>query len=165
MVVIKDSMVLIHLAKLSLLEKSCDYFSPVLIPELVYKEILKGKDRKYPDVPIIIDLINRKKILTKKIKDKNQIKRINQFNIQKGEAEAIALYWQEKADLIATDDDNVRKKKLLLNLKIVGTPAIILNLYHEKKIDKEKLKQSVSELQRIGWFSNAVLDKIIMEVN
>ena len=76
----------------------------------------------------------------------------------------IGLYWQEKADLIATDDDNVRKKKLMLDIRIIGTPAIILGLYKRRLIDKNKIEQCILELKKIGWFANTVLDKIQMEV-
>lgn len=164
MIVIKDSMVLIHLAKLSILKKSCDYFKKVLIPELVHQEIIKGKKKGFTDSQIIIELIKSRKIIIKDIKDRTSIKRLNEFNIQRGEAEVIALYWQEKADLIATDDDNVRKKKILLDIEVIGTPIIILKLFKEKLIDKYKIEQCVSELRKIGWFSNVVLDKILLEV-
>lgn len=66
--------------------------------------------------------------------------------------------------MIATDDDNVRKKKNLLNIKVIGTPVIVLKLFKNKIIDKNKIEQCVSELRKIGWFSNIVLDKILMEV-
>lgn len=157
-------MVLIHLAKLSLLEQSCNYFKKIFIPDLVHKEIIKGGERDFPEVPIIINLIKDKKIVVKKIWDKSLVKRANQFNVQKGEAEVVALYWQERADFIATDDDNVRRKKLLLKINIIGTPSIILRLYKKKMINKRKLIQSVLELRKIGWFSNAILDRILMEV-
>ena len=127
MIIVKDAMVLIHLAKLSILEKSCDYFKNIIIPNLVYEEINKYED--YPDANIINSLIKSKKISIKNIKNINLIKKANEFNIQYGEAEALALYWQENADLLATDDDNVRKKKELLNIKLIGTPVIILILY------------------------------------
>jgi len=162
MALIADAMVLIHLAKVSLLGKSCDYFKKVLTPGCVYKEILKGKEKDMPDVPIIMKLIKDKKILVKKA-DKDLIKKANQFNVQRGEAEAVALCWQEKADLIATDDDNVRKKRILLDVEVIGTPAIALKLFKENIIDKNKMKQCVSELKKIGWFSNTILDKMLME--
>ena len=160
--IIKDSMVIIHLAKLSILEKSCKYFKKVMIPELVHKEIMNGKNR--PEIAIIEELIKDNKIIVKKVNDQNLIKKANQFNIQKGEAEVIVLYWQEKADFIATDDDNVRKKKIMLDIKIIGTPAIILGLYKRGLIDKNKIEQCISELKKIGWFANTILDKIQMEV-
>ncbi len=162
--IVKDAMVLIHLAKLSVLEKSCMFFKNVIIPELVYKEVLKGKNKNYVDVPIILKIIKNKKITVKKINNKNLIEKVKQFNIQGGEAEVIALYWQEKSELIATDDDNVRKKRSLLDINVIGTPAILLKLYKEKIINKNKILECVSELRKIGWFSNAILDQISMEV-
>ena len=131
-------------------------------PEAVKKEVMAGQVA-YPETIVIKDLIANNKIQIKQVKNKELLKKVNQFNIQRGEAEVIALYWQEKAGLIATDDDNVRKRRLLLNIKIIGTPSILLKLYKQKIIDKEKLKKCVNELKKIGWFHNAVLDKILME--
>jgi len=51
-----------------------------------------------------------------------------------------------------------------LNIKVIGTPAIILRLYKDKIIDREKIKQCVAELRHIGWFGSSILDNIIMEV-
>jgi predicted nucleic acid-binding protein len=70
---------------------------------------------------------------------------------------------KEKADFLATDDDNVRKKGEILNIKIIGTPAIIYKLFKEKIIGKDKLNSSINKLRKIGWFNNSVLDKILME--
>ena len=161
MVLIKDTMVVIHLAKISLLEKSCDYFKLVIIPEEVNKELQHGKD--FPEIGIITNLIKNGKIGVKKIKGSQLIEKLSQYNIFGGEAEVIALCWQEKADIIATDDDNVRKKKVVLDLNVIGTPVIILKLYLEKIINEQKFEQSINELRKIGWFSNAVLDSILME--
>lgn len=154
-------MVLIHLAKIDLLEDSCDYFTNILIPNEVKEEVLKGST---PDKTIIESLIANKKIVVKHIKNKNLIKKANEFNIYRGEAEALALYWELKADLLATDDDNVRKKREILRLQLIGTPAIILKLYKDKKIDKNKTKEAIKKLRHIGWFSSTIFDKMIMEV-
>ena len=164
MIVIKDAMVIIHLAKLSILEKSCNHFKQVLIPQEVYQEVLRGKKKLFPETPIIAELVKNKKILVKRIKEGKLVIKANQLNIQKGEAEVVALYWQENAHIIATDDDNVRKKKELLNLNVIGTPAIIVKLYRGDMISKDKANHCIMELRKIGWFSNAVLDKILMEV-
>mgnify|MGYP001559168069 CR=1 FL=1 len=161
--IIKDTMVVIHLAKITMLEKSCGYFKDTAIPEAVRNEILFGKEKGYADVKVILDLIEAKKIIVKNVRNKGLIKKAEEFNMQRGEAEAVALYWQEKADYLATDDDNVRKKGTLLDIKVIGTPAIVLKLYKEKLIEREKFEESLSELRRIGWFSDTVIDKIKME--
>ena len=162
--IVKDSMVLIHLAKLTVLEKSCNYFKNVTIPDLVLKEIKKGIELGFEDATLINNLIKYKKIILHNVKDKNLIKKANSFNVQKGEAEVLALYWENRAELLATDDDNLRKKRELLEINIIGTPAIVLRLYKEKSIDKSKVKQCISKLREIGWFHAAVLDKMLMEV-
>ncbi len=162
--IIKDSMVLIHLAKLTALEKSCAYFKSIIIPKAVFNEVSKGIESGFEDAALITSLIEGKKITVLEVKDTSLIKKANSFNVQRGEAEALALYWEKNADLLATDDDNVRKKMDLLDIKIIGTPAIILKLYKEKRIDKSKVKQCISKLKEIGWFHAAVLDKMLMEV-
>ena len=161
--IIKDSMVVIHLAKITLLEKSCNYFEKVIIPMGVYNEIMAGKKNEYSEINIIEELIQKNKISIKKIKNKKYSKKVKEFRISGGEAEAVVLYWQEKANYLATDDDNVRKKSILLSLNVIGTPVIILKLYKDKKIDKGKFLSSVIELKKIGWFSNSIIDKLLME--
>lgn len=161
MLVVKDAMVLIHLAKTSLLESSCGMFGTVVIPELVHKEVT---GHSHPDAAIVKDLVKREKIAVKTA-NKQYVTKANQFNIYRGEAEAVALYWELKADYLATDDDNVRKKKEILGVKTVGTPSIISRLHQERKIDAEKLGKAVKKLKEIGWFSNLVWDKIRLEAN
>lgn len=162
--IIKDSMVLIHLAKITLLEKSCDYFREVIIPIEIHKEILRGSYKGYMDAKIIEELIEIKKIKIKPVTKEELLQKAREFNIFGGEAEAVALYWQEKAYYLATDDDNIRKKAIILNLNLIGTPSIIINLFKENKINKEKYLQSINELRKIGWFNSEVIDKMKMEV-
>lgn len=158
--IIKDASVLIHLAKLTILEKCCGYFQKVLIPPLVREEITAGSEKQFPEVPLIEELLREGKIQIKEVKEKSFLEKAHQYNIQRGEAEAVALYWQEKAEWLATDDDNVRKKRALLNIKVIGTPAILITLFQKKIIEKEKMHQSIAELKKIGWFSSAVLDTV-----
>jgi predicted nucleic acid-binding protein len=162
--IVKDSMVLIHLAKLTLLQTSCNYFKSVTIPQAVHKEALKGKNRGYADAVLIEELIDRGCIKIEDVKDAKLLRRAREFSIQGGEAEALALYWQKKAKLLATDDDSVRKKRAVLDIRVIGTPAIIVGLYDANRVDRNKVEQSAKELRRIGWFSSSVIDKMLMRV-
>ena len=161
--IIKDAMVVIHLAKMTLLGTSCDYFQHVVIPEAVHREILEGQEKGYEDVRLVEELIKTRKLQVKRIRDEQLLKRAKAFNLQRGEAEAVALFWQEHADYVASDDDNLRRKAVVLHLKLIGTPAIVLKLCQEKLIDESKLRASLRELRKIGWFSAAVIDKLLME--
>jgi len=164
MMIVKDTMVLIHLAKTSLLADSCALFERVLIPQLVYDEVMDGKEQHPQDVNQLQFAIKSKLIQIKKV-EKTLVKKANEFNIYRGEAEAVGLYWQEKADLLATDDDNVRKKKEALRISTIGTPAIMIKLFRAKKIDKPKYVTAIKKLKEIGWFSSTVFDKMLQEVN
>lgn len=162
MLVVKDAMVLIHLSKLTLLGKSCKLFKKVMIPELVRKETVEiEKEREYEDAVLIEETIQNGLIEVKNVQNKKFLDRAEKFNIQSGEAEAVALYWEVEADFLATDDDNVRDKRTILELDLIGTPVIILKLYENNSIKKEKFESSLDNLREIGWFSNAVIDKTL----
>lgn len=155
-------MVLIHLSKLTLLEESCALFGTVMIPKRVYGETVeKGKEKNYEDAILIDEIVKEKLIKVKEVKKSGLINRAKKFNIQAGEAEAVALYWQEGADLLATDDDNVRGKRVVLKLNLIGTPTIILRLLESERISEEKFHESLDILREIGWFSNVVLDRVM----
>ena len=161
--IVKDAMVVIHLAKITLLEKSCQFFKQVVIPEAVYREILEGKVRGHEDAVLVEELVKAGRLGVQKVRNRRLLRRAAEFNIRRGEAEALALYWQENANYLASDDDNLRGKRTLLDIRLIGTPAIILRLYQAGVIEKDKFSQSLNELRRIGWFSNVVIDKILME--
>lgn len=158
---VKDAMVLIHLAKLTLLEKSCEAFGKVMIPELVYKEAVSG-GKGAEDSLLIGSLIRKGRIEVKKAKE-SLVKRLAELNIHGGEAESVALYWGAKAGFIASDDSNVIRKRDILGISLIGTPAIVLHLYRQNLIGREKVRMSVRKLREMGWFSGTVLDKILLE--
>lgn len=162
MLVVKDAMVLIHLSKLTLLKKSCKLFGSVMVPERVYEETVeRGKKESYEDAILIGEIAEASLIEIKEVEKSELIDRAKKFNIQAGEAEAVSLYWQEDADFLATDDDNVRKKKTILKLNPIGTPVIIWKLLKSGEIKKKKFQESLDILREIGWFSNAVLDRVL----
>lgn len=159
-------MVLIHLAKISLLESSCDYFGKVIIPQAVFAETIEaGKRKDAQDAFLIEEVVRKGSIQVRNVLKKNLVEKANQFNIFGGEAEAVALCWQEEAKFLATDDDNVRSKKAILGAKLIGTPAIILALHKKKFIGAEKTKEALGRLRKIGWFSSEIIDRALMEVS
>ncbi len=74
--IIKDSMVLIHLAKITLLEKSCDYFNKIIIAKKVFEEISFNKSKGYEDIFIIERLVKDNKIKIKEAKNKELLNKI-----------------------------------------------------------------------------------------
>lgn len=157
--IVADSMVLIHLAKVTLLESLCECCE-VKISKKVYQETTMGE---FPDAMICKNLVGKNKITVMEASAKivNELKK---FGIVKGEAEAAALFKEGRADIIATDDDVVRKNSAVLDLKLIGTPALIKWMFRKKKISGDKAVKSLSELKKIGWFEAGMIDRIIVEV-
>jgi hypothetical protein len=64
------------LTKITLLEKSCEYFRRVIIPELVFDETVKvGKERGHEDAVLIENAIRAGRIKVKRVREKTLIKR------------------------------------------------------------------------------------------
>lgn len=159
--IIADSMVVIHFAKITLLEALASCFE-VMIPKKVYEESAANQKR-FPDAAIIAALVEKGKI---KVIEASEavVREMRRFGIMKGEAEAVAAFKEGKGGLLASDDDAVRRNSIILDLKLVGMPALLVWLYKKQKIPREKTIQSLSELKKLAWFESGLIDRIIVEV-
>lgn len=165
MITIKDSMILIHLAKMSILGESCRYFGDVLIPKNVYHEtVTSGREKGHPDAVVIEQAIDENLIKIKEGQDKKKVDNLRLFGLHYGEAEAVALYYQENARFLATDDDTCRKNRIILDINIIGSPAIVIMLYRKGIISKDKVIDCVSSLEEIGWFDANILYEMSQQI-
>jgi len=165
MLVVKDSMVLIHLAAISVLHEACVMFGKVIISPAVHREVVeKGIERSRPDAYVVKKLEDSKHIGVVTVVRRKLMTELAKYGLKGGELESVALYFQEKADLIASNDDKVRGLQLILNLDLISSPEIVLVMARGKVISKEKALESLLQLKRIGWFSPSVIDMIAEEV-
>ncbi len=165
MLVVKDSMILIHLAKMQILANSCKYFGNVFIPTKVHEEaVIKGKEKGYPDALIIEQTIKNDLIKIREVKNKEQVNNLRIFGLHLGEAEAVALYIQEKAQFLATDDDTCRRNRIILGINIIGSPAIVLTLFRKGMITSRKVFDCISVLEIIGWFDIEVIHEMKRQI-
>lgn len=161
MLVIKDSMILIHLAKMQILADSCRHFGKVMIPTKVYEEtVVNGKEKGHPDALIIEQTITSDLIQIKEVKNKTKVDDLKIFGLHLGEAEAVVLYFQEHAQFFATDDDTCRRNRIILGINIIGSPAIVLTLLRNGAITKLKALDCVYALETIGWFDIEVINEM-----
>ncbi len=127
---------IIHLTEINLLE-AFNVFSQTLIPEEVEKELGISKTaipKKIKVLKILPEFKDRIKILS------------NQENIDLGEAFAIVLTMQEKADYFLADDLDARSVAIKYNIEVHGTVGIILRAFREKIIDKKTAIEKINEL-------------------
>lgn len=126
-----------HLTEINL-QKALAIFSNVFISNEIAKELRKNK----------IQISNRIKILKLKSESKDIVKiLVNQYNLDIGEAEAIALAIQEKADYFLTDDLDAWQVAKNYHLEAHGTVGITLRAFREKIIDKKTAIEKIIELK------------------
>ena len=83
--------------------------------------------------------------------------------IDRGEAEAIALALETRAALILLDDAEAREKARLYHLKMTGLLGILLRARKSGKI--ASLSEKLDALRHTGFWLNAGLtDRLLYEV-
>lgn len=160
-IIICDSSLLILLSKLEMLDLLIEAFDNVIIPQAVYSEaVTLGKILKKMDAFLIEKQVKEKKINLKQIKDKAEKENlIKNFNLHDGEAEAIVLYIEEKADLLGTDDYKTLKVCKILEIKYFTTLLFIIRCFSNKKLSKESTLLKFENLKEIGWYKeNIIID-------
>lgn len=160
-IIICDSSLLILLSKLEMLDLLIEAFDNVIIPQAVYSEaVTLGKILKKMDAFLIEKQVKDKKINLKQIKDIAEKENlIKNFNIHDGEAEAIVLYIEEKADLLGTDDYKTLKVCKILEIKYFTTLLFIIRCFSNNKLSKDSTLLKFENLKEIGWYKeNNIID-------
>jgi len=120
MLIVSDASPIIALAvcnKLDLLDK---LFNQVCIPQAVFNELA------IPDKPKAKDIIEwaRDKVIP--VKNSSVITALS-MNLDPGESEALALYWETAADFLLIDEKRGRTIAQRNGVKTIGTVGILLS--------------------------------------
>ncbi|MBI5748502.1 MAG: DUF3368 domain-containing protein [Nitrospinae bacterium] len=141
--VVSNSTPLIALSKINQLALLKEYFSEVYIPKAVYREVVVQGGKLYGAE----EVNNLEYIKVKEVKNRLAVKSL-MISLDEGEAEAIILTAESKANLLLIDDADGRKVAQGMDLKITGTVGILLMAAKDKKLD---LKNSLNYLLAEGF--------------
>jgi uncharacterized protein len=155
--VVCNSSPLIHLSKAGRLSLLRDFFQEILVPEEVLRESVENsggaQDAK--------EIENADWIHLMTIEDMD-LKKALKLTIDEGEAAAIVLALEQKADLVLMDDYDGRAMAKEYNLKVIGTIGILLKAKLEGKT--VSLKHDLDVLKRNGfWLGEELYLKLIKE--
>lgn len=155
--VVFDSSTLILLAKIDLLDLFLSNFrDSVVLPEKVRSETILG-DRK--EVRSIIRHLEDKRMAVMKVKNFSLVRKIMEdFSIDAGEAEALALALEQKAGVVATDDRNAIRACKMLKLEFITTMAVLVRAVEKGLIERDEGLAKLQKLQSIGRYSKAIID-------
>ncbi len=156
--VISNSSPIIHLAKIGRLELLESFFGVVTIPSAVYDEcVTQGGGREE-----VKDIENASWLRVEKASDQNLVTLLRS-ELDRGEAEAIALALERNAALILLDDAEGREKARLYDLPITGTVGLLLRAKREGLLGS--FGDTLLKLRQSGfWMSDALAERLRNEV-
>jgi predicted nucleic acid-binding protein len=159
--IVSNSSVLIGLSsigKLSLLRER--FPQGIVVPEAVRREVIdEGEGR-----PGAREISESNWIKTQKVEDK-RIVELLLGDLDKGEAEAIALAREVGAGIVLLDERDARRGAKRMNLKVLGTVGILM---WAKKVGKlQSLKEELNALRHHGRFriGQAIFERALREVD
>lgn len=156
--IVFDSMVLIHLARLGILNEKLAWYEEVLIPETVWRETT-SQPEKYPDALAIAQSLLKAKNV-KIIPSKYQKEQLELLGLIQGERESVSIFLEEKADFICSNDPIFRTIAPLLHLRILDTVGLIIDQTKEKSITISKGVSLLKELSRIARYSSRYIEGV-----
>jgi len=129
-------------------------YKEIIIPEAVYEELEEGKNKYY------VNISNENWIKIFTVKNKSFVEQLEE-ELDRGEAEAIALSLEISADLLLIDEKIGRKFAEENGLKITGTIGILLKA--KKKGVIKEVKPLIFELMEKGNYYKDAFIKIILK--
>lgn len=154
--VVFDASTLVLLAKIDILDLFIsDYRGHVLIPEKVKEEVLqKGS----VETPQIAGLIRDGKLGVLEANDRSLLKKLmDDFNIDSGEAEAIALALYKKRAVVATDDRNAIRACKFLKIDFITAISILIRAVGKKLLNKNEAVLKLEKLESIGRYKKPII--------
>ncbi len=153
-----DSSTLILTAKIELLDLFLNEIGmEVAIPRAVAEECCGGE--KTLDALMIRRAIDESRIVIRGVRDKKlTIKLRDDFNMGRGESEAIALALQEGARLIGIDDKRGINGCKLTGLHFTTAVALLLRSRQKGLIDRSDALARLRSLARYGRYKTWIVE-------
>ena len=154
-----DSSTLILIAKSGLLDIFIDNLAiQLIIPKAVKNECTSKKELF--DAKLITQRINEGKIKVQISGNLKVCKKLmSDFNIAKGEAEALSLCLKKK-ELLITDDKKAINACKILRLPFATALDILIRVYEKNLIDKEQVNLILEKLVFYGRYSEEIIQDV-----
>jgi len=115
LIVVSDTSPILNLARIGRLELLPALYHQVIIPEAVYEELTVSK----ADLPPGIDLSSEPWLTIATPKDQARVQKLRE-DLDPGEAEAIVLAIERRADLLLVDERRARQIATAAGLTVTG---------------------------------------------
>jgi hypothetical protein len=154
-----DSSTLILIAKVELLDLFLKGIGmEVAIPKAVEDECCGGK--KTLDALFIRRALDESRIKVRGVRNRKLVTKLEEdFNMGRGESEAIALALEEKALLVGIDDKNGMNACKLAGIPFTTAIGILVRSREKGLIGDGDALVKLSALAKFGWYRNDLLEE------
>ncbi len=147
--IVSNSTPLICLARLNRLHLLKEFFVEVCIPEEVYREVVtRGKEEKCPDAILVEEAVKEGWVIVKKAVE---MKRLEEYGIDKGEVEAISLALNLKCSEILVDQSHARFVAEVMGLVPKGTIFVLLKALRNGIFNFDDYLKDLETLVKTGF--------------
>lgn len=156
--IVFDASTLILIAKVELLDLFlADVGAPVAIPGEVARECCGSK--KALDAAMIQKALDESRIKTIVVKNRRLVSKLQtDFNLGKGEAEAIALAVNEKAQLLGIDDKNGINACKLLGLTFTTAVGFLIRSREKGLLGAPEALEKLGQLSDYGRYRDSIIE-------
>ena len=147
MPIVSNTSPLLNLAIVDHLSLMHEQFGEILIPQAVFEEL--RVEEGLPGSQSILEAIEKGWLEVKEAKDQIFVK-VLRADLDKGEAEALALALQVKAERVILDEREGRRVAKSLGLKVIGVLGVLLRAQREGKL--QSLKSAMDDLRKKAGF-------------
>ena len=148
---VSNTSTLVLLAKVDCLEAFIEESPLIVVPAQVRREALFEKDSYY--ARLIQKLIKENKIKVEAVDKAKVTKIMSEFKLDEGEAAAYAMFDSRKHKAILTDDGELIKLCKLEKIPFITAMAVVIRLFENNKLLKEKTAEMLENLHKIGRYS------------
>jgi uncharacterized protein len=145
LIVVSDTSPVLNLARIGRLELLHLLYKEVLIPSAVLNELTASKR----DLPPAIDLASGPWLIVASANDQRRVQELRE-SLDPGEAEAIVLAIEHRADLLLVDERRARRTATAAGITVTGLLGVVARAKRAGLIDLGK--PVVDELIQVARF-------------
>lgn len=163
MIVVSDTSVLVHLARIDRFDLLERLYSEIIVPKAVWREtVVEAKGR--PGGPEMQTARASGWVEVVQVDADTDAVRLLRQALDAGEAEALALADQIEADLVLLDESAARQRAKRFGLRKTGTIGVLLRAKRKGMIDR--LRPELNSLRATSfWIDEALYRRVLAAVN
>jgi len=159
LIVVSDTSPVLNLARIGRLELLPSLYRQVVVPAAVYEELTASKS----DLPPAIDLDSMPWLIVATASDRKQVQDLRE-HLDAGEAEAIILAVERRADLLLVDERRARRTAIARGITVTGLLGVVAQAKRAGLIDLAK--PVLDELIHVArfWIGSDLYTEVLAEL-